>query len=228
MATTPTNAPQPAYASAPRRSGLLYAIAGLVGLAALAAIALVLFGGGRAPAPGPTGAAPAAGVADAQKSLEAAKAALDQASKNVLQPPASSLPAPAPGGDAAGQAAAPAQDTAPRAEPPAVAPPPPRVAATTEAPKPALRPAPSAPPPPKAPTAAPPPAPATAAQPAPAAAPPAQVASAERWTQMRDEMARCSSTSLIPRIQCEQRIRARYCDGYWGSVPECATSSRKG
>ena len=24
----------------------------------------------------------------------------------------------------------------------------------------------------------------------------------------------------------EQRIRARYCDGYWGTVPECGTGRR--
>jgi hypothetical protein len=52
--------------------------------------------------------------------------------------------------------------------------------------------------------------------------------SADVWTQMRDEMARCSSSSVIPRIQCERRIRARYCEGYWGTVPECrpATGAR--
>jgi hypothetical protein len=41
---------------------------------------------------------------------------------------------------------------------------------------------------------------------------------------MREEMGRCSSSSVIPRIQCERRIRAHYCDGYWGTVPDCPAS----
>jgi hypothetical protein len=61
----------------------------------------------------------------------------------------------------------------------------------------------------------------------PPAIDPVQVASAERFAQMREEMGRCSSTSIIPKIQCEQRIRARYCDGYWGAVPDCPTSGRR-
>ena len=218
MASTPPHAPIPAYASAPRRSGLLYVLAGVVALAAVVAIAIVALGPGVAPSSTAPGAGPLAGVADAQKALDAAKAALDQASKSVLQPPPSSLP-PVPAGDGL----APQDATAPRAEPPAVAPPP-RVAATTEAPRPVIRPAPSAPPPGKVTSAVPAPPP-VAAPAAPAAPPPVQVASADRWTQMRDEMERCSSSSVIPRIQCQQRIRARYCDGHWGTVAECPTSS---
>jgi hypothetical protein len=64
--------------------------------------------------------------------------------------------------------------------------------------------------------------------PAPAAPPPAQVASADRWAQMQEEMDRCSTTSVIPRVQCQQRIRVRYCEGYWGSVPACPTGNRRG
>jgi hypothetical protein len=44
---------------------------------------------------------------------------------------------------------------------------------------------------------------------------------------MRDEMGRCSSSSVIPRIQCERRIRAAYCEGYWGSVPDCPTGNKR-
>ena len=113
----------------------------------------------------------------------------------------------------------PAASPAPPAEPP-------RVAATTEPPRPAQRP-PAAPPAAEGveragegagsravPAAA------------PAAAPPVQVASAERWAQMRNELAACPKSSLIPR--CEQRIRERYCEGCWGTVPDCpANSGRK-
>jgi hypothetical protein len=202
----------PAYAAAPRRSGLLYAVAGVVALAALAAMAIFLFGGRSAM---PVGSPAETVATDSQKSLEAAKAALDQASRNVLNPPSSSSGQPAPEPAAAMPAASPG----PPAEPT-------RAAATTEPPRPAQRP-PAAAPAPKASSAlaksaAPDPAPAAA----PAAAPPTQVASADRWAQMRSELAACPKSSLIPR--CEQRIRERYCEGSWGAVPECpANSARK-
>ena len=221
MAPTPPPAPTPAYADAPRRHGLLYAIVGVSGLVALVVLALVMFGGGRdgaAPAPG---AGKLAGDAEARKSLDAAKAALDQASRDVLQP-AGSPPLPLPSG------ATPAPDASPEATPP------PRVAVTAEPPRPAARPVPAAPPRPATstpPTSAPPPsapAPAPVIIPAPAAPPPAQVASADRWGQMRDEMERCDSRSVIPRRDCQHRIRVRYCDGYWGRVPDCPSNPRGG
>ena len=221
-------APAPAYAAAPRRSGLLYALAGVVALAALAAMAIYMFGA-RGPLPSVLPAEPRA--SDAGPSRDAARAALDEASKSVLHPSA-----PPPGDPAAAPslpAVAPPMAPAPQAsrdEPPPAATPP-RAAAASDAPRAAPRPAaptqpaPRAPsPPPKA-ASAPPQPPAPAAAPATAAAP-EQVASAERFAQMRDEMARCSTTSLIPRIQCEQRIRARYCDGYWGTVRDCPTGGR--
>ncbi|MEO8484757.1 MAG: hypothetical protein ABI585_00325 [Betaproteobacteria bacterium] len=201
----------PAYASAPRRSGLLYAIAAIVALAAIAAMAIFLFGG-RASAPStPPGDLRGA---DARKALESAKAALDEASRSVLMPAPSST---SPSDPTPSQAtpAVPSQATtvpspvAPQARPAPVEPP--RVAASTpaRAPRPAVTaPEAPAPPPPVV---------------APAAPAPAQVATAERFGMMRDEIARCSTASVIPRIQCERRIRARYCDGYWGSVPDCPT-----
>ena len=227
-ATTPSTPPQkptvgasaPAYAGAPRRSGLLYALAGIVALAALAAMAIYMFGGRSAMPAGSPGEPRAAG---SQSSLDAAKAALDEASRSVLRPapssPLASDPATAPPPMAAA-ATAPSDTTSPapaaRVEPPPPAAEPPRAAPRPATPS-AAAPRSSSPPP------------KVAAPPAPAAAPapePVQVASAERFAQMRDEMARCSSSSLIPRIQCEQRIRARYCDGYWGTVTDCPTSGR--
>jgi hypothetical protein len=190
---TPTQAPSaPAYAAAPRRSGLLYAIAGIVALAAVAALAIFMLGG-RSPAP--VVVTPESRGSDGPKSPDAARATLDAASKNVLNP---------------------APETSP------VAAPPPAVVAEGTASAPPPRPAPRT----EAPPAAPRPAPAPVVPPSPAI-PPTQVASADVWTQMREEMSRCSSSSVIPRIQCERRIRARYCDGHWGTVPDCPTSNRR-
>lgn len=205
---TPTHVSSPpAYAAAPPRRGLLYAVAGIVALAAVAAVAIFMLGG-RSPAP--MVVTPDARGGDAQKSLDTAKATLDAASKSVLNP---------------------APETPPVTEPPAAvvaagsssAPPPASMPPAAPRPAPATTPAPA----PKA-SSAPPrvaaPAPAVPAAPAP---PPVQVAGADVWTQMRDEMSRCSSSSVIPRIQCERRIRARYCDGHWGTVPECPTGNRR-
>jgi hypothetical protein len=216
----PSNVPsEPAYAAAPRRSGLLYAIAGIVALAAAAALAIFMLGG--KPSAPPAGPADVRGSAE-QKSLDA-KATLDAASKSVMNPAPATSPVaePPPAVVAAGTTAAPPPMTAGEA---------PRAAA----PAPAVRPAPAATPAPSpapkaaasAPKSAAPPVVAPAA-PAAAPAPPAQVASADRWSQMRDEMGRCSSSSVIPRIQCERRIRASYCEGYWGSVPDCPTGNKR-
>jgi hypothetical protein len=60
----------------------------------------------------------------------------------------------------------------------------------------------------------PPPAPVTAAAPAPPPQP-------DRWQEMSDALARCGQESFIGRVVCEQRVRLRYCDGYWGKVAQC-------
>ena len=203
---TPTqDSSPPAYASAPRRSGLLYAIAWIVALAAAAALAIFMLGGRSPP---PVVVTPEVRGGDAPKSTDATKATLDAASKSVLNPAPETSPVaePPPAVVAAGSTPA-----TPRSEPPAAAP----RAAPGATPAPAPKSA-----PPKAAAPAP-------VAPAAPAAPPAQVASADVWTQMRDEMARCSSSSVIPRIQCERRIRARYCEGYWGTVPDCPSGNRR-
>lgn len=215
----------PAYANAPRRSGLLIALAGIVALAAAAALAVFLFG---ATAPPMTAATKRSGD-EAQQAMAAAKAALDEASKSVLQPSSGTAPAvespaatPTAPAEPAKVEAPPASPPAPAAEAPKAEPaaPPPadksRPVAKSEAPKTPQR------------TAAPAKAAPAAPEPARVAAAPAAVAAPEpaapdRWDQMRAEMGQCSNGSLIPRIQCEQRIRTRYCDGYWGSVPACPT-----
>jgi hypothetical protein len=66
---------------------------------------------------------------------------------------------------------------------------------------------------------------------APAAAPaperPQAVAAApkapavDRWSQMNDELSRCTREDFIARVVCDQRVRFRYCNGYWGKTPQC-------
>ena len=73
-----------------------------------------------------------------------------------------------------------------------------------------------------------PPAPATVpAEPAPTPERPAAVAAApkapvvDRWSQMSDELSRCTREDFISRVVCDQRVRFRYCNGYWGKVAQC-------
>jgi hypothetical protein len=39
-----------------------------------------------------------------------------------------------------------------------------------------------------------------------------------------DDIARCRKEDFLHRFVCEQRSRARYCDGYWGKVPQCPSA----
>jgi hypothetical protein len=59
-----------------------------------------------------------------------------------------------------------------------------------------------------------------------AAHPAAPVATAaspavDRWTQFAEELHRCQSETFLSRVVCDQRVRIRYCDGYWGKVAQC-------
>jgi hypothetical protein len=69
-----------------------------------------------------------------------------------------------------------------------------------------------------APTPAPAPAPAPKAAPAP---PPRPAAPTDRWAQMHDDLQRCTREDFINRVVCDQRVRLRYCEGYWGKVAQC-------
>ena len=227
------SAPRPASAAAPRRGALFVALAGIVALAALGALAVFLIGG-RAPATAPPDSAPGTRDADARKEREARKAALDEASREVLMP-AVPVPPSSQGGavPAAGEVVSPSRTdataaTGPASGPGAAMPEGPRpsagAAATKAAGRAGAQPHQGA----KAAIAAPTPAaqaagivPPAASAPAPATPVPAPARDAERWAQMTADLSRCSSDSLIPRHQCERRIRARYCDGWWGMVPEC-------
>lgn len=43
----------------------------------------------------------------------------------------------------------------------------------------------------------------------------------DRWKRLDDELSRCTREDFITRVICGQRVRFRYCDGYWGKVPQC-------
>jgi hypothetical protein len=45
----------------------------------------------------------------------------------------------------------------------------------------------------------------------------------DRWQLMSDAIARCPRSDIAGRFFCEQRLRAQYCEGYWGTVPQCAS-----
>jgi hypothetical protein len=213
---------------------LFVALAGIVTLASLGA-SVVFLVGERAPATVPPESAPGTRDADARREREARKAVLDEASREVLMP---ALPVPPSSqGDAvpaAGEAASPPapmrqRPPRPASGPGAAMPERPRRPARSDATKAAGRAGTQLPQGARAAVAAPEPTAQTAgvvspAAPAPAAATPAPAPDAERWAQMTDDLSRCSSDSLIARHQCERRIRTRYCDGWWGTVPECPAS----
>jgi hypothetical protein len=70
---------------------------------------------------------------------------------------------------------------------------------------------------PSAPAKAPTKAPTTVAQASAAAQP-------DRWQMFADDIARCKKEDFLQRFVCEQRTRGRYCDGYWGKVPQCPSA----
>jgi hypothetical protein len=43
----------------------------------------------------------------------------------------------------------------------------------------------------------------------------------DRWARMSDELTRCTREDFISRVICDQRVRFRYCKGYWGTVSQC-------
>lgn len=77
------------------------------------------------------------------------------------------------------------------------------------------------------------PAPAAAAAAAPpsSASPTANAAQApaappvnDHWARMDEDMAKCTREDFINRVICAQRVKYRYCPGYWGKVPQCPGS----
>lgn len=75
-------------------------------------------------------------------------------------------------------------------------------------------------------TAAPalPPASATSRAPAVAMAPTVAAPVSDRWARMDHELSQCTREDFIARVVCGQRVRFRYCAGYWGKVPACPGS----
>lgn len=221
---TPLPSSTPAYADRPPRRGPLVAVLG-AGLVLAVGGAFVIWRLAPVPLPSPPVAEPRSS-APSQAAIDAAKSAIDKPlvepvkpvgapPETMAAPPAEASVGTAPTGAAMPPVAAPAPATAPAAVADVAGRPagPTAPAARPEPPKtvrPALAPARPA---------------AVPSAPTVAATPPAPPASAtgpaDRWAEMGQDLARCSRDSLIPRIACEQRVRARYCDGFWGNVPEC-------
>ncbi len=73
----------------------------------------------------------------------------------------------------------------------------------------------------------------TAAGPGVTGSPPAKTAAAvtsgsqDRWQQMAEAMARCQREDFFSRVGCQQRVGRRFCEGYWGSVPQCPGGAPK-
>ena len=52
--------------------------------------------------------------------------------------------------------------------------------------------------------------------------PPAREAPApDRWQVMADQVARCGREGFFAGVVCEQRVRLKYCEGYWGVAAQC-------
>lgn len=72
--------------------------------------------------------------------------------------------------------------------------------------------------------------PVPAVAPAPASAAPERVLVAaapavddarSHWDEMHDEIAACSTGDFLEGVMCQQRIRIRYCEGWWGRAGDC-------
>ncbi|MEO8739169.1 MAG: hypothetical protein ABI537_05635 [Casimicrobiaceae bacterium] len=48
--------------------------------------------------------------------------------------------------------------------------------------------------------------------------PPQQV---DRWGQMRQAYALCDREGFFDKLACNSRVGNKYCEGYWGKVPQC-------
>ncbi|MGE5171230.1 MAG: hypothetical protein ACM3JC_12780 [Rudaea sp.] len=205
-------ATQPAYAGGPHRRGLAIALIAAAVVVAAIAWGIALW------------RSSSQAIAPSDEAASAARSEAPVPSQALSPPPEPAAAAPPAPESAAPAAEAPASPQAaqPATEPPVQIEPLPARAA------PARRPAPKEAPARHTEAPAPPPASATAAAPvappAAAAAQPAPSRVADRWQRMEDEMSRCTREDFITRVICGQRVRFRYCDGYWGKVPQCPGS----
>jgi hypothetical protein len=206
----------PAYAAAPPRRGIA---ALLLALCALAAAVVAVWRLGSAPT-----------SADTVTADRAPSAAVPAAPA----PPPADVTAVPPTPDAATASAAAERQGATSqakagdesAEPVEITQLPARPATSRAARRPATEKAAAPTPAPPAPAAA--PAPSAPAAHAPMARAPATVPSVspvnDRWAKMNDELSRCTREDFITRVICGQRVRFRYCEGYWGKVDACPAS----
>jgi hypothetical protein len=68
----------------------------------------------------------------------------------------------------------------------------------------------------------------TVAAPAPARSTPSAAAiQPNRWQQMAEAMAQCQREDFFSRVGCQQRVGRRFCEGYWGTVPQCPAGAPK-
>jgi hypothetical protein len=203
----------PAYDVAPKRSGVVLLLIGLAALVAVGGyIGYKVFGvppevrdtltKGEAPSTAPPAAAPSTATPNAPGEIKPAEDKTTAPSAATAMPPA--------GAPESGKSL---DETAPKAEVKAAPPKPSGTPSSKNARPPA--------------TAQMIPAPAVAPAPVPRPAAPANGASSvtppvqDRWAQMGDELRRCQREDFLSRVVCDQRVRLRFCDGYWGKVAQC-------
>ena len=222
-AGVPGSAAVPAYASTPRRAGLAVLLVALC-----FAVAWVAFAGWRMFSSEPPSGEESASQGGDESVMSLFPPDATPQRPRLGAPPAQSpvtLPAqePAAGGRETSSAAGVASSDSAAAPTPVEIKPLPAKPAR----KPAKRPAKAQPQPqpqpqsqPKAPPAAPESSPPAARAPAVAAAP-VVAPLADRWARMKDELSRCTREDFITRVICDQRVRFKYCDGYWGKLAQC-------
>jgi hypothetical protein len=219
-----SDADMPAYASAPGRTGLaVIVVAACIGGAVIALSAWWMYRDTRGVTTSAKSADEPSVMATFPPDATPANPRLAESLPSTsapMQPPAPGVAESASGdtANAAGAAIAAADTAAPETAAPVEikplpAKPAPRPArrASEKAVKPATSPEPGAP--------------ASAEQPAVvAAAPKTPAPVVDRWTRMSDELSRCTREDFIARVICDQRVRFRYCPGYWGKVAQCPGS----
>lgn len=228
QSTAHPSAAPPAYASAPGRTRLAALL--IVLSFAVAAFAFigwrVLQGDSR---PAVDGAAP--GDGDSVMSWFPPEATPRNPRRSAAGPTQGIAPP-----DSTPQGVSQSRATAGAPDEPAAAPGDPQAAATASTPPVEIKPLPAKPAPRSTrrqsdkahqPAPAPPPRPTEPVAPRPpelaavAPQPPPTSPVVDRWTRMRDELSRCTREDFIARVICDQRVRFRYCDGYWGKVTQC-------
>ena len=205
---------EPAYNADPKKAGFVVAVIGIVGLLAVDGYLAYKFFGGptemkdtltRIEASPPSESSPAPTSAGSSAIPPGVTAETSKGAEQKSAPPT------------AGETRSPA---APAEQAKTPSPPLPKSESTTP-PKSASNRPPGTPvvTPPSVPAAA----PQIAARPAAPGSAAATAASpaVDRWTQFAEELHRCQSESFLSHVVCDQRVRLRYCDGYWGKVAQC-------